>query len=391
MTRTARISLASLTLWLFAGTLIGLFLAYPTSKIIGDIRYPLELTVAVVVAAAVVQDSRCLRATAVTLRLSLWVSALLTLSASAGLLVLSGRSEAASLISDGGGAAQRFLTSATFFALATVCFCLARALVLKRGLDSWSWWLPGILIVLLAFSRNHVLAVGVALTLAICVASWATLPRILIAALASVSLYWVMFIVLPPTIDDLPIGNWYAAQIGGYADRVIEGLNPSVRSADPSARYRTSEIVYLGRAFSDSIFVGHGFGFPYQPPVLSKSGDFWLDRARYYSHNFYWWTAAKTGLLGLTTIAVAFGWPMVRGLRSTSSTVRCGAVALGAALAVSYLAPLPLDTPGTLVVGGLLGLVLGWIPAKTQPITIGLERLPHPTSPSTESVDVDKL
>jgi O-antigen ligase len=130
---------------------------------------------------------------------------------------------------------------------------------------------------------------------------------------------------------------------------------------DDSANYRERELTNLEIAVSKAPVLGHGFGFAYQPPQ-GKAGTFWGDRAPYYSHNFYWWTLAKTGIIGLGLALFAMLAPLAGALtqRYSGPQVAAAAASLAGLLAVSWVAPLPIDSPTSLLIGAALGAALGW-------------------------------
>ncbi len=354
-----------LLLWLLLGTATAWVAAgAQLVRIVGDVRYPAEMVMAVIVAAAAVAKPGLVAACMRAMRFSLWISASVIALASAGLISIAGRSEAASLFESGNdsGTATRFLTDATFFALATLAVCTAIAVDGRISLlRSWSWSVPAILTLLLAFSRNHLLGIGVTVICAVLlVRSWGAFRRafagaILVAGVAGV------IVTAAPLLSDVPGGSWFASQVSAYSSRVVGGLRSDALARDSSAAYREHELGNLRAAFDTAPAIGHGFGYAYQAPRGEK-GTFWYDRAPYYSHNFYWWTLAKTGVVGLTLVLLAMLGPLLSSVRQTSRNPQlvCVAATLAGLLAVAWFAPLPLEAPNSLLIGSFLGAVLGF-------------------------------
>ncbi|WP_159924702.1 O-antigen ligase family protein [Rhodococcus sp. WAY2] len=384
---------AALVAWLGVGLIGALLVSAQLGKVIADIRYPVEMVMAVAVAAAAVTTPDLGRMCARTMKWSLWISAAFIMLASAGVLTLVGRSEIATLFeTTGDGGATRYLTAATFFALTTLCVCLALAVSGTFSLaQTWMWTVPALLILFLAFSRNHILGIAVTLLLAILAARSAgavgrTTIRVAVGAL-------VIFGVLTvsPMLSGLPGGEWFATQIDGYSSRVVDGLRSDALARDDSARYREREIGNLERAFYEDPVVGHGFGFAYQRPQGSQ-GTFWYDRAPYYSHNFYWWMMVKTGVVGLLLFLLATLVPVVKGTVWSKNPVAVAlAASLGGLLAICWVAPLPLDSPTSALVGSALGALVGLLTSRQRDSVTTVEFVDqyqgHVTDRQAESVD----
>lgn len=362
--RTLR-TVVPLAVWLVLGVSVAwLADSTPFVRVVADMRYPVQMMMAVVVAAGAVQVPGLIMICAQVLRISLWISAGFLALGSAGLLTLAGRSEIATLFEAGGEVgATRYLTAATFFALATVCWCVGLAVDGRSPvLATWTWFGPALLVLFLAFSRNHLLGVAVTVGAAVlAVRTIAGARRALVGVIAAGAIA-VALVAVAPALTDVPGGSWFASQVKAYSSRVVDGLRTDTLSRDSSEIYRQQEIGYLERAFDEAPIFGHGFGYAYRPPQ-GQPGTFWSERAPYYSHNFYWWALAKTGLLGLVLILVAVLGALasvVLGPRRGPQITAAAATFTGL-LAVSWVAPLPIDAPTSLLIGSALGLLIGWI------------------------------
>ncbi|PZF62870.1 hypothetical protein DEJ33_15305 [Curtobacterium sp. MCPF17_047] len=351
---------ANLVALAFAGSmavalLVGLAHQNPISKILYDVRPLLETAAAVIIASRVFRTpiaERCFK----VLGWVLWISALVTLAGATTGLAVGGRTEDASLTSVTGdsAAATRLLTEATFPALAVLCGVLALAVAGRvRVRDSWMLSTPALLIVVLSFSRNSILAVAVAILFAIVanrqVGTFVRGSAIVVSALAVFGL----LVVLGPVLAQLPGGEFINTQVHSYSDRVVSGLTSTVQATDPSVQFRSRENAFLLQGFQSSPVFGHGFGYAYKPSTGNAS--FLLDYAPYFAHNFYGWLAVKGGALSVLLLVASVASPLLRSLGDASKTTFALAAAFAAMLAVSIVAPVALSTNSALLFGGLLG------------------------------------
>ncbi|MBW4813356.1 O-antigen ligase family protein [Rhodococcus qingshengii] len=361
LNRLPKATLALLLTMVGLGIVVALLGNASPIRIIGDVRFVIETAMAALVAAVVVRDQKAKLASAKSMRASLWISAAFTLLASAGVVTLSGRSEAANLDQAAGAdAATRILAAATFFALATLCVSIAAAVVGKLSMRAtWTWWGPALLILFLAFSRNHLVGIAVTILVALVAARSFTRSTKTLYVAAWAALAIVAIAALSPLISDLPGGAWIDSQVQSYSSRVLEGFDSAVTSTDSSTVYRDMEIAKLQVVVEDSPLIGHGYGFAYQRPI-GQRGTFFYERAPYYSHNFYWWTLAKTGVVGLLLFLAAALSPLVVAMRDSSpGWGKAFAATLGGLLAVCWVAPLPIDAPSSAVIGAILGCTAG--------------------------------
>lgn len=353
-------------LWPFLAVMgvafFGLLFSNTIPRAVGDVRHLLIMVAALVVATQVINtpvQKMCLMAT----KGSLWVSAAMVVIASASGMELAGRQEQASLNYGGAEsvlAAERILSPSTYLAVAVFLACLAALThygVTVRTL--LPYLAPAAVIVLLAFSRNHLIGMAVAVAFALIafrslssfiITVWR--GAILVAGLAA--LRWVLNNVL----YGFSFSSYISTQITSYANRVFDGISSSARRTDGSVLFRAEENYYLREAIDASPIFGHGWGYAYKPGI-GWPGSFGVEVAPYYAHNFYYWLIVKAGYLGL----IGFLWLAVAPLlvviaqRYSVWCVATGA-ALAGFLAISFVAPMPNGSPTALVVGVLIGVVI---------------------------------
>lgn len=152
--------------------------------------------------------------------------------------------------------------------------------------------------------------------------------------------------------------------VQAYMGRVLNGLDPDTLALDSSAMWRTRESAAGMEHVRENWVAGSGFGVPYRTVLNGEI--FHGTHGLTYVHSAYLWVLVKTGVLG----AIALAGVLLTALHSLcSARLRGGenpavsvVTALSLAVGVTMLAsPVPFDAPGSIVVGGILGvsLVLG--------------------------------
>lgn len=356
----ARWRIGLLATWILSGSVVALIMGTAAFQIFSDIRNPLQMIMAFSVAAVFINTPIALRCAEV-LKWTLWISATLTLGASIAGFALAGRSEVAAL-GGGNSDATRFLTAATFPALATLCVCIALALLGANSVRSTlSWSFPAIVILIMAFSRNHILGIAVTVGAALVALRGSEQmvkagKQVILAALALVA---VVTIATSSYLSDLPGMTWIGSQIDGYSSRVVDGVSSEALRNDPSARYREKENDLIAEAIDQSPIIGHGFGYSYQPPTGDR-GSWSYVKAPYYAHNFYLWILLKTGVVGLILFVLSMVVPVARAIVKPSDTLSTALAATASGLLViSFVAPMPLGAPTAAVLGALIGAICG--------------------------------
>lgn len=338
---------------------IGFVVAFAEQNAGGKILYdarPLAEGAAMVFVAVRVLGTEIAQTALRVTKWVLWVSAAVVLAGGVLGIQVGGRTEEASLADPYGtsGAATRLLTNATFPALAVICAVAALVIARRATLrTTWVYSVPALLITILSFSRNSILAVAVAILFAV-VASRTTSAALRAFGVVLVTVgAFACLIVLNPVLATLPGGDFVNTQVTSYSTRVIGGLSSNVQATDSSVLFRASEDAWLLRGIVSSPVFGHGFGFAYKPSAGTSS--FTLDYAPYYAHNFYLWLGVKTGLAGVLMFILSVAGPLLRALRHPSTTTFSVAAALVGLLAASYVAPTPIGSTSSILFGTLVG------------------------------------
>lgn len=294
-------------------------------------------------------------------RVVLWISAAQVLAASAGVLHIAGRTEVAH-VGNEVSSATRLLTPTQFLALVVA---LGSALMVTFGHVSLrrvaGWLAPALVVLLLAFSRNTVLAVGV-VAVYVLAALRERAARVVLRASVAVVLMTPIVLVSLALGTQTSAGPYLRAQVAAFDTRVLGGLVTSVRADDPSLIARRRENAALRSAITPALF-GHGFGYPYQ----NASGtDFSANQGRYYAHEFYLWLLIKTGVVGLVLWCCALAAPVLRALRGrTTLEVVMGAIS-AALLIVCTVAPLPEDSNNAPLFGATFGVLVALLGGSTR-------------------------
>lgn len=341
---------------------VGLLIAFasqnPVSKIIFDAR-PVAECAAVIFIAVRLYGTEIARRCVVVFTWILWFSALIVFAGATLGVSVGGRTEEADLANPDAvsGAATRLLTSATFPALAVLCAITALVVAGKLRLrSSWVLGAPALVIVVLSFSRNSILALGVAVLFAALMSrTVSATTRAVGIGLTTVAVFGLL-VVMNPILAGLPGGAFINTQVASYASRVIDGLNSNVQASDISVQFRVSEDGWLLHGLSTSPVFGHGFGFAYKPSAGRSS--FTLDYAPYYAHNFYLWAAVKSGLLGGLLMLSSIVDPLWRALRRPSFSTIAIASALTGMLGSSFVAPVALSATSSVLFGLLVGALI---------------------------------
>ncbi|MFJ5963057.1 O-antigen ligase family protein [Pseudarthrobacter oxydans] len=347
----------------------GLLAGHEPSKIIYDTRNLIMLLAACFVACKVA-------GTDITKRLVpwvtvvLWVSAAMTLLASATSLPLSGRSEEAALPVSGAAAtdsALRLISPGTHLALAVLCVAAVLVVAKKcRAKDVLQLVLPAVFLVFVSFSRNSILGISVAILFALLASrNVRSTSRTAVYTLCASAAFWILTIS-SSLLANLPGGAWVDKQVGGFSERVLGGLTSDTLAVDNSAQFRFQmENALIIPRIEESPLLGHGFGYAYKLPS-GVPGSFTADFAPYYAHNFYLWILVKAGALGL----ILFLWlalaPTLRLLRTGPISSHAVGGATAALLATSFVAPIPIGSPTALIFGALIGCCYAFQNSQSQ-------------------------
>lgn len=336
-------------------SIIGLLAGNPLLKIVADVRLPIYMIIAYVIGSRVVGTDLSRNALSV-FRISLWFSAGITLLSSTAGLAINGREADSTLNLQGtGGEAIRLLSAATYPSLAVLCSIIALAIAGRASLWSTiSFSAPALFIVAVSFSRSSILGIGVAAVYAIIAARRARAMTKALSLVSGILLSAIAVVAAEPLLRTTAVGSWLIQQVEAFQGRVLGGLTADGLATDGSAQFRfEQEDFYLLPKIWESPLFGHGFGYAYKPLFTGRivtSEDF-----QYYAHNFYLWLLVKTGIIGLSIFVFALVLPLLRVQRQgDSQTLATGAAAVGL-LACSFVAPMPLGSPTSVLLGVLAG------------------------------------
>jgi hypothetical protein len=340
------------------GFVSGYVRGYPRDVVISEAR-PHVACAAVLLTAGCLIGSEHARSLLITLRWSLWTSAVFTVVGSVTGLPLNGRIETAGLFINGQETtsdALRLLTPASHVADAVLCVCVALLITGRVKIRPLVPYLvPALVISLLGFSRNTLLAVGVAVVVAL-VATRSTRILAGLLRIVGVAVAGAAVVALLVTAR-LPGHDWVQRQGDAFQSRVIAGaFDSQVRSLDASALARQVEDGYADAAIATAPLGGHGFGYAYRP-AFGPPVTFTARVGPYYVHDFYRWVWVKTGIVGLTLWALIVVPPFVRRIVRPSPRGTAFAAATAGLFVVCLVAPLPtgIDDGGAVTIGIVLG------------------------------------
>lgn len=364
--RLVLVAVLLVTLPIVYGIVVGLLRGYDRFMVLEDVRPLIDLAAGVIIGGAYVSKHR-LSSLFVPVAVTLWVSTVLIFFATTGTLEIAGRTEVVALYSGSGGRLTagegvRVLTRTTSLALATICavFCMT---ILRRIklIPALTLIVPALLICLLGFSRNHLVAFGCAILFSVVAVFAYRQSRSAVAGVVSVLsvAICISLAVVVATFASPTVANWVSVQASSYESRVLAGISSGVRTRDSSVRDRDQESSYLVVGIAKYGLVGSGLGYAYKP-ASAGVGDFAANAGQRYAHNFYLWAWLKTGIVGMLSFVVL----LIIGLwRSLNTSRMVDGVVLGSVVAMasgaSFVAPYPLGYPTSL----LLGLVIGgaWV------------------------------
>lgn len=303
-----------------------------------------------------------------TVTLILVLSAVLTVYASATGFVLWGRTETAELLASGGRAiaggsdAVRYITQTTPLALAALLGGIAYFLLVRRpSAQALPLLIAALVITILSFSRNTLLALAGTVIFAFIVAlANGLLSRLLRRFLVSLLAVALAVQVLLSVGGALGAHDWIETQITGYSNRVIAGLDQSNEREDLSANYRDEEAEGISKIGAQHPVLGGGFGTHYKPPS-GERGSFTAFEGTLYSHNTYNWLYLKIGIVGLAIFVALIAACLLPALywRRCSALLATGAATLAGLSIAIFVAPLPIEQPGSALLGILMGLCAG--------------------------------
>lgn len=339
----------------------GLLHGASVHRISEDTRLLIVLATAMFIAGRVLVEPQMQQMARISVLVTLWSSCILVMASSRNLVVLNGRYEDASLNlsgSLGDSGSIRILSACTHPAAITLAVCAAlcvlRPQMLMRCLP---YIVPALVITLFAYSRNAVVLSVVTLLVA---PIFSRDAKSFVRSVVTVGVGCMVFWITGPALrytSDIPVLGNLDALYTVYSKRVLNGLAPGTQAIDASVLYRRGESVDLWQSIKSHEILGHGFGFRYR---IGVGHGFTSDEGTYYAHQYYLWTWAKTGVLGLMAYVGAYSAPLLRLLSIREASPISSALAGSgvALLVVSAVAPMPLSVNGAPLLGAILGAAL---------------------------------
>jgi hypothetical protein len=352
---------AALVTLLVFWVVLGLANGHDPVRVLVDTRLFAYLCLAMFVAASVAGTAVVNHAIRIVPAV-LWISAGTTVAASALGFGIAGMQIGAAGSLDGSESAERLISPATYASVAVLCAVLALWLTGKKSLrDTLVFSAPALTMVFLSFTRNAVISIAVACLFAVISShDFRAVRRVAVLGLIVSGLIFLIS-VGEPVLRQVGGLGWALNQFDAFSGRVLGGINGSALASDGSAQFRfDQENVYLVPEIFRSPVFGHGYGYAYKP---LETGRFVTDKGealRYYAHNFYLWILVKAGVVGFLLFAFSVIAPVLMRMnaRSTAAQLAAGSAAAGL-LAASFVAPMPLGAPTSVVLGLVVGLCLG--------------------------------
>jgi O-antigen ligase len=327
---------------------------------------------------------------------TLWFSAGMVVAGSLHAVTLAGRTESmrgagggcAAMAQCAGAAAFRVITAADQPAIAVLTALVAAQIVGRvRPATHLMLGPPALVITLLAFARNTLIAITVAAVVAF-VASlgWSAVRQSAVFTFAGAVL---LLVTVPGSLfllQHTSAGAWLGDQFTGFNNRVLGGVSSKTLAVDDSALARLAEDANLNRAIAEAPVFGHGLGYAYQLP-FGKARSFTATIGATYAHNFYLWWLVKAGAVGMVAFALFALTPLIRALRCASAPAKISAAVSIGLLVVCIVSPLP-EGYGASTLGLALGSAMAFASrgrterfgAEQTPALTAAEQTPTPTS-----------
>ncbi|GJO54217.1 hypothetical protein NJB1604_45090 [Mycobacterium marinum] len=363
-------------------TVVGLVLGHPDWVVMRESQALLEMAGGFILALLVVYGDH-LRLSISTMAVILWFSAGMAVVGSLHAVRLAGRAESLAETT-GAGQALRIVLSAQTPAIAVLTALVAATII---GPVRPAWYLtlgvPALVIALLAFARNMLIALAVGAAVAL-LAAFSGLALCRTAALVLGGAVVVAFTV--PTslflLQQSKAGAWLADQFTAFNQRVLHGFSTEALAVDTSTRDRLREVENLDRAIEHAPVFGHGLGYAYQQPYGDDPNDFTMKFYPTYSHNFYLWWLVKAGAVGMAVFALFALPPLIAALRRASVPAKVSAATSIGLLAISAVWPLPEMPVDAMALGLALGLTMGFARRRRADQDSGVEHTDAALAPA---------
>lgn len=291
----------------------------------------------------------------------LWFSAGMAIVNSLHAIRLAGRAESLEGAT-GAGQALRIVLSIQTPATAALAGLVAAAIIGRlRPAMFFALGPPALIISLLSFARNTLIAVAVAAVVAFLASfGWSALRR----TVRVIAIGAVIFAVTVPgsmfLLQHSEAGAWLSDQFTAFNQRVLGGLSARALEVDESTLDRLREVARLNAAIAQAPVFGHGLGYAYQLPSGNDPEAFAWKLGPTYSHLFYQWWLAKAGAVGMAVFAWFALTPVYRALRCASAPAKISAAVSVGLLAITAVWPLPEMPMDALALGLSLGSAMGF-------------------------------
>jgi O-antigen ligase len=298
----------------------------------------------------------------------LWFSAGMAIVSSLHAIRLAGREESLEGAT-GAGQALRIVLSIQTPATAALAGLVAAAIIGRvRPAMFFALGPPALIISLLSFARNTLIAVAVAATVAFLASfGWSALRRTATVIAISAAIFAVTVPGSLFLLQHSEAGAWLSDQFTAFNQRVLGGLSARALEVDESTLDRLREVARLNAAIAQAPVFGHGLGYAYQLPSGNDPNAFSWTLGPTYSHLFYQWWLAKAGAVGMAVFAWFALTPVFRALRCASAPAKISAAVSVGLLAITAVWPLPEMPMDALAMGLALGAAMGFAdPRRTD-------------------------
>lgn len=347
-------------------TAVGLATGHPTDVTLREAMFLLEMVGGFILALLIV-GSDYVKGSMHALAVTLWFSAgMIALSSLQG-IKLAGRRESLELATGATEAVR--LATATGIPSVTVLATLVAGQIFGRVRPALLLELapPALIIVLLAFSRNTFICLGVAAVVAFAAnLGWSPVRRTAVLTMISAIVFAVMVPGALFLLQHSAAGVWLGDQFSAFNHRVLQGISTSALSVDSSTLARLDEDRNLNNSIAQAPMFGHGLGYAYQAPFGDDPDGFTETWGTTYSHNFYLWWLCKAGAAGMAMFALFALMPIVRGLRCASVPAKISATVSIGLLAVCVVSPLPEGPADAMALGMALGAAMAFVGQQRQ-------------------------
>ncbi|OBA57543.1 polymerase [Mycobacterium sp. 1100029.7] len=291
----------------------------------------------------------------------LWFSAGMAIVSSLHAVRLAGRAESLEEAT-GAGQALRIVLSTQTPATAVLAALVAAAVVGRvKPAMFYALGPPALIISLLSFSRNTLIAMAVAALVAFLSSfGLAALRRLVMVVVVGVA---AVAVTVPSSLFLLQhseAGAWLNDQFTAFGQRVLGGISTSALAVDQSTLDRLQENARLNTAIAQAPLFGHGLGYAYQLPTGNDPDAFSWKLGPTYSHLFYQWWLAKAGAVGVAVFAWFAATPIIKAARRASVAAKISAAVSTSLLAISAVWPLPEMPMDALALGLALGATMGF-------------------------------